>query len=870
MSRIYATKDATLSEREVRNMERARRIAAQGMVLLQNDGVLPLSADGRKLALFGNGARMTVKGGTGSGDVNSRFVVNVEQGLEEAGYVVTTKSWLDRYDKVVEEAKRDYFTTLKQSMKQQGPSAIMELFNNPFKEPPINVVTKEDLNESDTDTAIYVLSRNSGEGKDRRPVAGEYELYEEEKEAIASIASAYAQVIVVLNVGCVIDTAFLRGQKGVNAILLMSQAGNIGGRALVDVLTGKVNPSGCLTSTWAMRYGDYPGADSYSHMNGNVDDEYYEEGIFVGYRYFDTFGVNPAYPFGYGLSYTNFSIETDNITVCEGQVTASVKVANIGNRTGRKVVQVYYSAPDGRLEKPWQELCAYAKTKELVPGESQTLALSWPVNRMASYDTDSASWVLEAGDYYVRVGSHSRDTHVAAVLVVQEQIVTEKLSNRLKSDVEMKQLTKKGAAPYTYGTEETEKAAAPRIMIDPSQVESKTACYRQGEILITADKQGEDKITADDVRAGRATVEELVSQLTVTEMAELCVGSARGGFGSDSVIGAASAVCPGAAGDTTSRMVKDRNIRNMILADGPAGLRLSRSFLADSEGIPIPGVGDAPIPGMECLLEDMPKPKVPEEAVRYYQYCTAIPIATLLAQTWDVGAVKEAGDIVGEEMEELGVTLWLAPGMNIHRNPLCGRNFEYYSEDPLVSGLCAAADTCGVQAHSGVGTTIKHFAFNNQEDNRMHTNAHIGERAIREIYLKGFEIAVKESQPMSIMTSYNLINGIHTANSHDLLTSIARDEWGFKGIIMTDWGTTGSMEMNSDKTLKYGCAGAAACIKAGNDLIMPGSQKDVDEIVSSIGAAESSGVCSLKLEELQACAVRMLQVILSSAAYENT
>ena len=255
------------------------------------------------------------------------------------------------------------------------------------------------------------------------------------------------------------------------------------------------------------------------------------------------------------------------------------------------------------------------------------------------------------------------------------------------------------------------------------------------------------------MREGRATMEELTAQLTIPEMAQLCVGTARGGMGGESVIGAASTLCPGAAGDTTSCMIADRDIRNMVLADGPAGLRLSRSFMADADGNVIPGTTDSPMPGMELLMDKLPKPEIPADAVTYYQYCTAIPIATLLAQTWDVEAIEEAGDIVGEEMKELGVTLWLAPGMNIHRNPLCGRNFEYYSEDPLVSGMCAAADTRGVQKHAGVGTTIKHFAFNNQEDNRMHTNAHIGERAIREIYLKGFEIAVKTAQPMSICLS---------------------------------------------------------------------------------------------------------------------
>lgn len=431
----------------------------------------------------------------------------------------------------------------------------------------------------------------------------------------------------------------------------------------------------------------------------------------------------------------------------------------------------------------------------------------------------------------------------------------------------MKSLSAGEALPYTYEGEQAQKESAPRISIDAGTVPCIEAVYQKENPRLASSR--EEKLTMDDVRSGRASLDELTVQLTVEEMAELCVGTARGGMGGNSVIGAASAACPGAAGDTTSRMIEDRNVRNMILADGPPGLRLSRYFSADRDGNLIPGSEDSSLAEIGMLLGQNRKTEIPQDAVTYYQYCTAIPIATLLAQTWDREAVEEAGDIVGGEMEELGVTLWLAPGMNIHRNPLCGRNFEYYSEDPLVAGCCAAADTLGVQKHRGVGTTIKHFAFNNQEDNRMHVNAHIGERAIREIYLKCFEIAVKTSQPMSIMTSYNLINGTHTANSYDLLTAIARDEWGFGGIIMTNWGTTGSIEMNPGRKFKYGCSNAAGCVRAGNDLTMPGSQADVDEIVRSVDAKEGEVSCPITLGDLQACAGRMLNVIAKSSVYEN-
>ena len=710
-----------------------------------------------------------------------------------------------------------------------------------------------------------MLSRNSGEGKDRTPGAGDYELSDTEKTAIANLANAYGNLIVVLNVGGVIDTKFLRAQEGIGAILLMSQAGNIGGHALADVLTGKVSPSGHLTTTWAENYEDYPNAKTFSHMNGDIHDEYYEEGIYVGYRYFDTFDVTPAYPFGYGKSYTTFDVKTEEVTADAKQISVKVCVTNTGaTYSGKEVVQVYYSAPTGKLEKPYQELAAYVKTKELAPGESEELIITYQVDRMASYDVQRASYVLEAGTYYVRVGVNSRATKVSAAVVLDQETVTEVLSNRLVLDCEMNELSSADVTPYGYAEEEAEKEQACKLDIASTDIETKTVTYEETIAANTSEK----KITMQDVMSGQATLDDLVGQLTIPEMAELCVGTSRGNMGGDTaIIGSSSAVVPGAAGDTTSLMIEDRDIRNLVLADGPAGLRLSKHFKADAEGNVIPGTSDAPIPGMDLLMAGSPKPEIPEDAIDYYQYCTAIPIATLLAQTWDVDAIKECGDIVGEEMKEFGVTLWLAPGMNIHRNPLCGRNFEYYSEDPLVAGKCAAADTLGVQQHAGVGTTIKHFALNNQEDNRMHTNAHVSERAAREIYLKGFELAVKEAKPMSIMTSYNLINGIHSANNKDLLTAITRNEWGFDGIVMTDWGTTGGMEMNQGMEFKYGCSSAAGCIKAGNDLTMPGKQEDVDEIIASVGAKDGDVVCPITLGDLQTCAKRMLNTIMKSSAY---
>lgn len=831
MAKIYASRSAGISQREQRNMERSRRIAAQGMVLLENDGVLPLKSVNGKIALYGSGARRTVKGGTGSGDVNSRMVVNAEQGLTDAGFRITTGSWLDRQEELCKTHFEKHVEKVTGMLQEKGPAGIAEILSEPYRDPDEPEITKEDISSSGTDTAVYVLARTSGEGKDRIAKPGDYELSENEAKNIKAIAKAYGKTVVVLNVGGIIDTKLLRSTEGIHAVLLMSQPGNISGWALADILTGKETPSGHLTATWAENYSDYPCADTFSYRNHDLDDEYYNEGIYVGYRYFDTFGITPAYPFGYGLSYTTFSRQTQNVSICGDKAEVKVKVANTGSQfPGKEVVQVYVSAPKGQLEKPYQELAGFVKTKELKAGESQEVEIAVEIASLASYDEVSASYILEAGDYIIRVGNHSRNTKIAAILRISDRIITKTLKNRLVPEHRIEELTPQNVAPYSYEGEAAEKELAPVLELAEPEILKKEVIYKEEEMHPLAEK------------------------LSVQELTKLCIGSARGGFGSGSTIGAASTACPGAAGDTTSDLLETRGVPNLVLADGPAGLRLSRSFAADSQNNIIPGLGESAFGGIEKLFGKVP-PKRPDDAIDYYQYCTAIPIAMLLAQTWDEELIEEAGDIVGEEMEEFGVTLWLAPGMNIQRNPLCGRNFEYYSEDPLVAGRCAAADTKGVQKHPGCGTTIKHFAMNNLEDNRAHNNSQANERAIREIYLKGFEIAINESQPLAVMTSYNLLNGVHTANSHELLTDILRGEWNYEGLVMTDWGTTGGGDMNPALSNKYGTSSAAECIKAGNDLIMPGSQQDEDDIVQAV----REGLVSR--EELQKCASRVLKTI---------
>lgn len=860
MAKFYATTKKEISDREIQHMNRVRKLAAECMVILENDGVLPIKRTSGNIALYGNGARKTIKGGTGSGDVNSRNIVNIEQGLIAAGFTITSKNWIDRYEQVYNNAVAQYWAKLEEMAKEAGVPTFALSMSTPFCEPALPFVTEEDVVASTTDTAVYVLARNSGEGADRCNKAGDYLLTEEEQAIIEFLSKKYEKFIVLLNVGGVIDTRVLKSITGINALVLVSQSGNIGGYAVADMLTGATIPSGKLTATWAVNYEDYPSSEGFSSNDGNVDDEYYTEGIFTGYRYFDTFNVTPSYCFGYGLSFTTFNIEIEDVKANFDEVSVRVKVTNTGSEySGREVVQVYYSAPQGQIEKPYQELAAFGKTSDLAPGTSETLTISFPTASLSSYSEEKAAWVMEAGSYIIRVGNSSRNTKVVAKLELDKAVITEQLMNLFKEENPVKDMCISGAASYSYENEIAEKKSAKVITLSASDFKSKVIEYRKLNETLT-DKHPDHKITMDEVKAGKHTLEELTAQLTVEEMASLCSGTAKG-LEMMSAVGSSSITVPGAAGDTTAIMKDDRNIRQMILADGPAGLRLIPQFVASEEGVILSEAKPFTMEGLQtCELED------DTEGIHYYQYCTAIPIATLLASSWDMDLIEECGTIVGKEMQEMHVTLWLAPGMNNHRNPLCGRNFEYYSEDPLLSGACAAASTKGVQSIPGIGTTIKHFAANNQENNRFLGCSHVSERALREIYLKSFEIAVKTAQPMSIMSSYNLLNGIHTANSRDLLTAVARDEWGFAGMIMTDWFTTQNLTAlfgREGQKNKYDISSPSMCMYAGNDLIMPGSDSDIKGIIDGVKSGE------LNLGDLQACAKCVLNLVMRSHQYEN-
>ncbi len=850
MNKIYAPTQEDIMQDEKEHMALSRRLAGECVVLLENDGTLPLK-DIRKIALFGAGARQTVKGGTGSGDVNSRMIVNIEEGLTQAGFELTTKGWLDRRDQQIVESKKSHREEIDRIAQETGTSPILVEFNHPYKEPEMIPIEKADLDPA-AEAAIYVISRNSGEGLDRFNTEGDYLLAPMEKEHLITLAAAYQKVVLVLNIGGVMDLSEVRKIEGIGAIVLMTQLGNIGGLAIADVLTGAAVPSGKLADTWAMSYADYPSSATFSHNNGDIADDNYSEGIYVGYRYFEAAGIQPLYGFGYGLSYTSFSLEPVQTQVRDGRVYVQTLVTNTGSTyAGKEVVQVYVSAPAGKLDKPVKELKGYAKTRQLAPGQSECVLVDFPLDVMASYSEEDAAWELEAGDYCICVGASLASAEPVSALHIEKTVKLLKVKNAFKKDVEFEDWK-----PAQAKCDLPE--GLPVIPVSAENLQEKEVQYTVRQELHT---DRAEKLTLQDVLDGKCTVEELTAQLSVREMASLCCGTQRLGEDS-SIVGNASATVPGAAGDTSRICEESRGIRSLIMADGPAGLRLQPHFKARQDGTLLPGgemFGDAVAP--------FPEYDHPEDVVDHYQYCTAIPIGWALAQSWNTEIVEQAADMVGAEMEKFGVDIWLAPAMNIHRNPLCGRNFEYYSEDPVLTGRTAAAITRGVQAHPGRGVSVKHFAANNQEDDRYHTNAHISERAMREIYLRGFEICIRETQPMTIMSSYNLVNGIHTANSYELLQQIARDEWGFAGSVMTDWyATTGLAGLTEHPGQKYPVGSIVGSIYAGNDIQMPGAKEVEDGIVRAVEEGWSDQGFTASLADLQFCTANVIRSVIFAAA----
>ena len=809
-----------LLDHEKKHLAALRPILAECTVLLKNDGLFPLKSP-CPIAAFGNGVRRTIKGGKGSGEVNSRYFVNIESGLEEAGFKVITKNWLEAYDKVRSEAKKRFIAEAKKEARTHRQMAVFYCMGMTMAEPEHEMALETDNNQI-VDTAIYVLSRDSGEGNDRRPIKGDVLLTDSERRDILKLNDTYKRFMLVLNTGGPVD---LSGLESVKNILVLSQLGVETGSALADILLGRQNPSGKLATTWTA-WADYPSIGDF----GDRNDTYYREGIYVGYRYFDSAGKKALYPFGFGLSYTTFKIDPQPAELSGSTVSVSATVSNTGKYTGKEVVQVYVSCPQGKLDKAYQDLAGFSKTSLLKPGQAQEINMQFDLRDCASYDEEKAAFVLEKGSYIIRVGNSSVHTMPIAVVQLDGEAVVRKVRNCC-GHADFKDWKPENAPDHEVPS------YIPTLKLNALDIDTETVCYEKNY-----------------------PIGEAVLKLSDEQLALAATGGAfTGGSKAQELIGNASSKVAGAAGESTPRLAAE-GFEAIVMADGPAGLRLTPLFYRDEKGAhAINGGGHS-----ESFMEFLPgivkwfmkisrgKSKVPAGAETGTQWCTAIPIGTAIAQSWDTELARLCGDIVGAEMELFNVQLWLAPALNIHRSILCGRNFEYFSEDPLISGKMAASITGGVQAHPGCGTTIKHYATNNQETNRYGNNTNISERALREIYLKGFGIAVQESQPKAVMSSYNLLNGTHTAESRDLIDSILRCEFGFEGIVMTDWWVASGL-MNSKADI-HPTVTPKLTAAAGSDLFMPGCKADYLNILEGLKDG------SLSREQLQINATRVYRM----------
>lgn len=722
-----------------KHTELSRCAATEGMVLLKNeDNALPL-AKGEKVALFGKATIEYIKGGGGSGDVNCPYIHNIYDGFSSKD-VGIYMPLVDFYRDYVERESVNIPTQAQINATWDIVNAMEfctkrdDMTYDTFasmhvKEPAVPDEIIESAAEF-ADTAIITLSRFSAEGVDRRPIPGDYYLSDIEKDLIDKAGELFRKVVIVINSGAVIDCEYFAENDDVQAVLFGWQGGMEGGMAVADIICGDVNPSGKLADTIAKSYDCYPCKDDFWECFDHLD---YTDDIYVGYRYFET--ISPEcvrYPFGFGLSYSEFVI--GNPVVCENddKIIAVVEVKNEGNFAGKEVIQLYYSAPQGLLGKPAKELAAFKKTKLLQPGEKEMIMLSFDVEDMASFDdfgkVGVSAYVLEKGDYEFYIGTSVRDANKADfVYVVEDSYITDqldswckpfKLKKRMLADGTFEELPT-GEEEYYYGENKPTGAVAP-------------------EKEVKFDLVGEE-----------ISMDEFVAQFTIDELMDFVGGQAPTGVANTGCFGG----------------LKRLSVPAVATADGPAGLRLDVET-----GIPT----------------------------------TAWPCATLLACSWNPELIYDVGAAGGAEVRENNLGIWLTPAMNIHRDPLCGRNFEYYSEDPLLAGKCAAAATRGIQSQK-VAVSVKHFACNNKEANRFGCDSRVSERALREIYLKGFEICVKEADPYTIMSSYNLINGQHTSESYELLTEILRNEWRFKGMVTTDWG------VKNDPVKE---------VKAGNDMKM--------------------------------------------------
>lgn len=727
----------------------AREAVAEGIVLLENrDNILPLPA-GSRIALFGRSQFCYYKSGTGSGGmVNTAYVTGIREALEKDERFVLNG-----------ELKKIYEHWLENHPLDMGAGWAGEPWFQ--EEMPVSRELAESA-KKESDTAVIIIGRTAGEDKDNLAAEGSYLLTKTEEEMLAAVCSVFERTVVLLNVGNIIDMRWVEKYRP-GAVLYVWQGGQEGGNGVLDILSGDVCPSGRLSDTIAREIEDYPSTRNY----GDGIRNFYAEDIYIGYRYFSTFAPEKVlYPFGFGLSYTNFDIRaTAAGTLTEG-MNIYAKVSNMGSHAGKEVVQIYCQAPQGVLGKPARVLCGFAKTKNILPGKSQELSIRFPMSCIASYDDSGVTghkscFVLEPGAYVFYAGSNVRDARPCGTYTIcGETVVLERLEEALAPTVGfacMKPGTQREDGTYDVAWQQ-----ASLRTVDPAQRRLERLSAQTGADYGFTGDQG---YRLTDVESGKVSMEDFLAQLTEEELCCLVRGEGM----------CSPKVTPGTAGafGGITEGLAHYGIPAGCCADGPSGIRMDCGTIA-----------------------------------------FAMPNGTCLACSFNEQLSEELYEWEGLELRKNKVDTLLGPGMNLHRNPLNGRNFEYFSEDPLLTGKMAAAQLRGMHKYNVTGT-IKHFACNNQEHRRSFADSVVSERALRELYLKGFEIAVKEGHARSVMSTYGPVNGIWTAGSFDLLTTILREQWGYTGIVMTDWWAKANNEGEPASVQNMG-----AMVRAQNDLYM--------------------------------------------------
>ena len=774
-----------LGELSTEYIKACRDAATEGIVLLENNGVLPI-AKGKKLSVFGRVQYDYFYVGYGSGgDVKKPYVVGLMDALEADPHFNINGSLAEKYR-----------TWCAANVPDEGEWGK---WPTNFEEMPINdTIVKEAA--ANSDTALVVIGRSAGEDRESLLAPGSYYLTDAEKEMLDLVTDNFNKVVVIIDAGNTIDLSWTEEYDDkIDALLYAWQGGMESGNAVADILSGAVSPSGKLTSTIARHYKDYPTSDNFG---GEVFNNYAED-IYVGYRYFETFAKDIVlYPFGYGLTYTDFTMHSDGgILEAGGEISTVVKVTNTGPTAGKQIVQLYYSAPQGVLGKPALELAGFAKTGLLKPNESEKVTITFNKQLMASYDDAGktgykSAYVLEAGDYEFFVGDDVRNVSPVGKFTVHELEICQ-------------QLTEVAAVSPDYAFDRLVASRNPDGTFSKAWEKTPVRTVNLKECILsnlpTELPQTNDELNFDDVVSGKITMDTFIASLNAEELEALT----RGDFIMNSPLGS-----PGNAGvfGGTIQSLRDKGVVPITTCDGPSGLRLQ----------------------YECAL---------------------LPCGTALASTWNMPLLEELATFNGAELTEKGSHVLLAPGMNIMRDPLCGRNFEYFSEDPVLNGLSATAMVKGTQKY-GHSACPKHYVCNNQEKFRTTNDSRVSERALREIYLKGFEICVKESSPKNLMTSYNKINGVWGHYHYELCMTVLRGEWNYQGNVITDWW----MRPCQDPDFEL-LTNDAYRVRAGVDVLMPGGKsfQATDGDGSLLASYEKGGIT---LAEMQRTAKTVLNFVL--------